>query len=54
MTVGIERRVFGEHCEVPELLPLIVELHHATLVNGQGRLDFYVLRQQPGLPVLVR
>ena len=54
MTVGIERRIFREHGAVPELLPLIVELHHSTLVNRQGRLDFYVLCQQPGLPVFVR
>ena len=52
--MGIERRVLWKFHVVGEQLSIIVKLHHASLVNRQGRLDFYVLRQQPGLPVFVR
>ena len=54
MPVRVERRFFRERRSVAELLPLVVKLHQAALVYRQGRLDFYVLRQQPGLPVFVR
>ena len=40
----IQRGVFRERDTVLELLPLVIELHHAALVNLQRRPDLDVLR----------